>query len=387
MAVLGFNSNLHAAETVAEIEAGVLDLARAVRVGLGWPQVGLDLRLGQVAIAELQADARVLAGLRAACDRAGVVVTSINAFPLQSFQAAVVKERAYEPDWSEPLRRHLTMALIPIAAALVPGEVVCISTVPGGFRPAINGPGALTTLAVHLVEWAVAAWRFRQEGGPRVVLCVEPEPWCLLERGADVRALWRQLAQAGLAAASARLGDERAAQAVIAEHLGVCYDTCHASVMGEDPVTLIGELRQAGIPLPKVQVSAAPEVRDPAGDAAGVAALCALAEPRFLHQASLRSACGSQWWCRDLDELPRGLRALPDAVWARSHFHTPLFQPTRSQGLSSTIGETLTALPLLVGAAAIAVETYTWSVLGDAAEAVQGTIRELEWLADQTTAL
>ena len=72
-------------------------------------------------IAGMQADR---AGVREWVDdlrRRGLAITTVNAFPLGSFQGDTVKDLAYQPPWPTPERQQDTQALI----ALVP--LLCLS--------------------------------------------------------------------------------------------------------------------------------------------------------------------------------------------------------------------------------------------------------------------
>lgn len=218
------------------------------------------------------------------------------------------------------------------------------------------------------------------------MLALEPEPWCFLETTHDVVAFWHgALAQHGVAAAAAALdGDRAAASAAIARHLGICWDTCHVSLAFEDQAVAVTRLRAAGVPIAKVQVSAAPEVHDPYADSDGVAALRALAEPRFLHQTAARSTAGSLVKVEDLDQLDALLARLPTASTVRSHFHIPIFKEPQERGLSTTIGDSLAGLRACLADRAqphVAVETYTWSVIAASeGDPLKGTVRELGFL-------
>ncbi|MFW5845275.1 MAG: metabolite traffic protein EboE [Planctomycetota bacterium] len=385
MIVPAFNSNLHPAESLAEIREGVVPLASAVRERLGWRQIGLDLRLGSRAMADCAADPAAAHRLRDAFDAAGVVVVSINAFPLRAFQAPVVKDGAYRPDWTEAERLRDSIACIEPAAVLCPEGPVTISTVPGSYKPwgaAANDPARI---AAGFGRWVAAAARHRQATGRQVVLCPEPEPWCSLEQSHEVASFWSgPLMRAGVAAAAADLdGDEAAARTALREHLGLCVDTCHTSLAFEDQSAAVQRCADAGAQAWKCQFSAAPLLRESHRDTAGLQALRELAEPRFLHQTAARTAAGSLAKVPDLDALDRLLARLPDAVEVRSHFHVPVFWPEQEQGLSTTIAESVQGLRacLSAGCTHVAVETYTWSVLAaDERDVIAGTARELDLL-------
>jgi sugar phosphate isomerase/epimerase len=387
---LGYSSNLHAAETVADLERVIGAFTAEVRGRLGWAQLGLDLRLGSAAIAEL-GDPEVRTRLRRALDRAGAQAYTLNGFPLRPFQAAVVKADAYLPDWTDAQRERDSIALIPIALALSDEPLVTISTVPGSYRPFGPVRNDPRIIAAALGRWAGVAAHARQETGRTVVLCLEPEPWCFLETSWDVAWFWRgPLAEHGVAACAGLLdGDLVQARAAIAAHLGICFDTCHFSLAFEDQAAAVARLVAAKVPIVKCQFSAAPEVRAPLRDAAGLAELRALAEPRFMHQTAAATAAGSLSKVQDLDQLDRCLARLPSADAVRSHFHIPVFRPPRERGLSSTVADSLLGLRacLAAGCTHLAVETYTWSILAaDERDALSGTVKELEFLSQALAA-
>ena len=386
IAPLGYSTNLHAAETLAELEQRLLPFAAGVREALGWERLGLDLRLGDQALADL-ARPGATARLRAACDRLKLSAHTLNGFPLRAFQAPRVKEQAYLPDWSEEARLASSLRLLEVALALSDDALVTISTIPGAYRPAGPQHNDVTTIARNLARWVVTAHRTWEQTGRIAVLCLEPEPWCLLETSHDVAWFWSgPLRQHGLPVVREALGS--AAADALTRHLGVCVDTCHLSLAFEDQTAAVTRMAAAGARIAKCQFSAAPEVRLP--DAAGLAALRALAEPRFLHQSAAASDAGSQTRVADLDQLDLLLQRLPGAAIVRSHFHIPVFQPAQSTGLSSTIQDSERGLDacLAHGCTHFAVETYTWSILApDARDVEAGTIKELQQLQVCCTAL
>lgn len=382
---LGYSSNLHAAETVSELERVLAEFTAPARERLGWERIGLDLRLGSEAIREMTREPTALARLRRALDRAGASAHSLNAFPLRPFQAAVVKADAYRPDWTEDERTDDTIAIIPVALALSDEKLVTVSTVPGSYRPFGAAKNDHTIIAANLGRFAGHAAKSKRANGRTVMLCLEPEPWCTLETSYDTAAFWRgPLATAGVAAAAVVLdGDEHAARRAIAEHLGLCFDTCHFSLAFEDQRAAVERLVAAGVPLGKCQFSAAPEVLNPHTDSAGVAELRALAEPRFMHQTAASSASGSLSKVEDLDQLDTCLARLPNATAVRSHFHIPVDREPLTRGLSSTVADSRLGLAacLAAGCTHVSVETYTWSILAaHERDALAGTLRELQAL-------
>lgn len=384
LAPLGYSSNLHAAESVSDLEHVLTTFTAEVRRRLGWPTLGIDLRLGSKAIGELAQESNGIR-LRRALDAAGAVAHTLNGFPLRPFQAAVVKADAYLPDWTDAEREGDTISLIPISLALSDSPLVTISTVPGSYRPFGPERNDARRIATALGRWAAVAAHAWRDTGRTVMLCLEPEPWCMLENSVDASWFWQhELQDYGVASCATLLGGDRsAAQDAIRRHLGLCFDTCHVSLAFEDQAAAVARLRDAGVPVPKCQFSAAPEVRTPLQDQAGLGQLRALAEPRFMHQTAASSPSGSLSKVEDLDQLDACLARLPSADRVRSHFHIPVFRPATASGLSSTIADSLLGLSACVdaGCGHVAVETYTWSILAaNDQDVISGTVRELEFL-------
>lgn len=378
MLPLAYSTNLHAAEDVAGIAAALDRFAGPLRQRLGWDRLGVDLRLGSAALAG------DLSVIRSALDRNRLSAHTLNGFPLRPFQAARVKEDAYLPDWSEPQRLADSLRLIDAALVLSDEAEVTVSTCPGSFRPLGPRRNDARGFAAALGVWAAAAWRRRRETGRSVVLCPEPEPWCLLETSWEVAAFWSgPLAGAGVDAAAAALdGDRSAAAQAVASQLAVCFDTCHLALAFEDQASAVARMRAGGARIAKLQVSAAPEAD--AADPAAMAALAGMAEPRFLHQSALSDGAGGWSRCADLDRLGEAARRLPGARLARSHFHVPIDRRRLDNGLATTAADARSGLEACraAGVAHVAVETYTWPLLAADEDArIAGTAAELATLA------
>jgi len=216
---LGYSTNLHAAESLSDLRARLLPFAADVRQALGWSRLGIDLRLGDVALADLAKPDAVVA-LRADFDAAGLSAHTLNGFPLRAFQAPRVKEQAYLPDWTDPARLASSLRLLEVALVLSDEPLVTISTVPGSYRPFGPAHNDATVIAQNLARWVVAAHRVWETSGRVAVLALEPEPWCLLETSHDVAWFWRgPLATHGLAVLRAELGANSVASAALARHL------------------------------------------------------------------------------------------------------------------------------------------------------------------------
>ncbi|MEW2551128.1 metabolite traffic protein EboE [Streptomyces zhihengii] len=342
---LSYCTNVHPAETLEGVLAQLRDHCEPVRRRLGRDRLGIGLWLARDAAHALINNPAALRGLRAELERRGLEVVTLNGFPYEGFGAEEVKYRVYRPDWTDPERLAHTTDLARLLAALLPDDVTegSVSTLPLAWRTDFGADRAETARAA-LATLAERLDALQELTGRSIRIALEPEPGCTVETTADAIA---------------------PITAVGAPHrIGVCVDTCHLATSFEDPRTALTALADAGVFVPKAQLSAAlhaehphlPEVRE---------ALAAFAEPRFLHQTRTSTAAG----LRGTDDLAEavGGAALPDGSPWRSHFHVPLHAPP-APPLTSTLPVLTETLALLVGGPAprtrhLEVETYTWQAL------------------------
>lgn len=378
---LGYCLNVHPTQTFAEVRAALLGPAAEIKRRLCPDRpFAVGLRLS----AEAAAAPGATAELAAIFAGEGFMAFTMNGFPYGRFHGAPVKEAVYEPDWTTPERAAYTTALARTMAALVPpGEPATISTVPGGFAPATRGREA--TVAEGLLQATAALVRLERDTARTVALALEPEPWCLLETVADAVAFFGAHlftpAAARRLAALAGLTVEDAA-AALPRHLGLCLDVCHMAVGFEEPEEALPALAAAGIPVHKVQLSAA--LRVPHVDAAARRRAAAFRDAVYLHQTVARAPDGR---LRRILDLPEALETehADGAEW-RVHFHVPLFAELEPP-LASTRG-VLERLLAMHRAAPVTphleVETYTWDVLPAEARGgltiTDGIEKELRWV-------
>jgi sugar phosphate isomerase/epimerase len=172
---------------------------------------------------------------------------TINAFPFGDFHSRPVKEKVYLPDWSSTARRDYTIDAARILAQLLPDGVDgSISTVPVAY-----GKDCPPQATANLVAVAGELETLESQTGRLIRLALEPEPDCYLERTDECIAFFDQL----------RLMN----RALVDRYLGICLDVCHSAMQFEDPIVALERLKQAGIHVPKIQVSAALEVDNPTG--------------------------------------------------------------------------------------------------------------------------
>lgn len=373
-----YGTNVHPAEDLRGILAMLDGPAAAVRAA-SCPGgiLGLGLWLPAKAARTLAGSEEAALAVRARLAANGLRIDTVNAFPAGDFHGARVKESVYAPPWGDPARLDYTVDVgRALARLLDPGTSCVVSTAPGTWKGWRSGPAERRVLAEGLAAAAGALADIAAATGVRVVLAPEPEPGCTLETAAETADFWRRDLVPFLGPDAARL----------LPHLGVCADLCHFAVAGEDPAGALAGLRSAGVPVVKVQISAALEILRPAEDPAAVEALRAFDEPRWLHQCSGRTRLGSWLTAPDLPDLfadPGAWRAR--APW-RVHFHAPLHL-AEVAGVRTTRDLVAPALreALSWGGAApvLEVETYTWSAVPGAPEDLaEGIARELRFAGE-----
>lgn len=378
---LGYCLNVHPTQSFEEVRAALLGPVREIKARLspGGP-FGVGLRLSAEAAAAPQAAAELAAIFRGE----GFVAFTMNGFPYGRFHGAPVKEAVYEPDWATRERGEYTAGLARIMAALVPpGETATISTVPGGFAPRRRDREA--EVAEGLLHAAAALVRLERDTGRTVALALEPEPWCLLESTADAAAFFRD--HLFTRTAARRLAERvglraEEAAAALPRHLGLCLDVCHLAVGFEEPEAALAQLAGAGIPIHKLQLSAA--LRLPRADAAARRRAEAFRDAVYLHQTTARAPGGP---VRRFLDLPEALKqpARDGEEW-RVHCHVPVFAELEPP-LAST-RDVLERVLAIHRASPIAphleVETYTWDVLPEAARGgmsvIDGIEKEMRWV-------
>ena len=382
--------NIHPTQDWAEARAALLGPVAAVRRAV-CPDApfAVGLRFSAEATRTLEQPGP-RAELKAILARHDYLPVTVNGFPYGPFHGTRVKEAVYQPDWTRPERAEYTLALAELMADInPPGSFVSLSTVPGTFKPL--GGGNEQVMADHILGVVAALHGLRERTGRTVALAIEPEPFCFLETIDGAVAFFRRhLFSETAVGALAGLADlsRGEAAAALPRHLGLCYDVCHAAVEFEDPAGSIETLRAAGVPVLKLQLSAA--LRVPYVDSVARARLAAFDEPTYLHQVvSRRSFIDGPGPLRREPDLPPALsRPDSDGEEWRVHFHVPLFVDEIPP--FATTQDFLLEILALHRASPIAphleVETYTWSVLppelrGASIEA--DIAREMAWVLER----
>ncbi len=355
---LAYCTNIHPAETWEETRHVLQHQVLAVRnrlreQGLLPPDqpFAIGLRLSALAARELLGGdhlARFAHWLQAT----GTYVFTINGFPYGSFHGTRVKERVFQPDWTQPERLHYTQDLFRILAAIARPEITgaSVSTLPGSHKSFAADEAAIRHNLLDLAAWldALAA-----ETGHDFHLGLEPEPLGHFENTAETLAFFT------------RLQAEAVDPAMVLRRIGVNYDACHFALEFDDARASLDALCAAGLRISKIHLSSALafDPRDPAA----VDAIRAFDEPVYFHQVLLRDASGALTRFQDLpDFLATPAPAAAGAVEARVHFHIPL-DAEPAPPLRSTRDQAREVLAWHRdhphACQHFEIETYTWGVL------------------------
>ena len=386
-AQLTYCTSVHPGETLLAVRALLKQHVLAVKQAVAPEQpFGVGLRLAAAAADSLD-NAEELARFKAELAADGLYCFTLNGFPYGAFHATCVKERVYLPDWQAPERLRYTQVLARVLGELLPlGVNGSISTVPGCFKPNLNGPDSERLMANAMIDVVAMFVDIARGRGRHIALALEPEPGCFLETTAEVLKFFekylfsREGRQRLVDMADVDPAD---AERTLRRHIGVCLDTCHASVGFESPLAVWRQLQAAGITVPKVQIGAA--LRLVEATPQSLEALRALADGVYLHQTVVKSAAGLACFV----DLPEAFAEAPvaGAEW-RVHFHVPTF--LRELGLfESTQAELLPLLEelaLVPDCPHLEVQTDTWDVLPEEFRNVsleEAIARELRFVQDR----
>nr|WP_281373395.1 metabolite traffic protein EboE [Kineococcus aurantiacus] len=354
---------------------------------------GVSLRLSGESARTLAGDEDERHRLRDWLAEQDLYVYTVNAFPQGAFKNRVVMEDVYEPDWSTAARADYTRQVADVLADITPeGVSPSIQTMPLAFKPKAGSAGYVEAFTGHVLDVAAHLVGLEQRTGRRVVLAIEPEPFCYLETVAETVEYFDTHLFSGSASQelARRAGIPLSeAPAALRRHLGIVLDMGHQCVEFDDLTVSLQLLADHGVPIFKLQAAAAlwvPQVGEEE-----VAELEGFTDTIYLSQTTERGPDGRLRRFLNLSEAIAAWRADPraDVEW-RTHFHVPVFM--------DRIGPFRTTRPMIEDAlrahvaarqsAHLEIETYTWDVLpahlktGDIVDYVS---RELEFVRDVLT--
>ncbi|MCX6866219.1 MAG: metabolite traffic protein EboE [Verrucomicrobia bacterium] len=353
---LAYCTNIHPAETWEEtrrmLQSHVLavrDLLRAEGMLPTDAPFAIGLRLSAVAARELLEGGQ-LAAFRGWLEATNTYVFTINGFPYGSFHGTRVKERVFQPDWSERARLDYTKDLFRILAAIArPGTGASVSTLPGSHK-SFHADEAL--IRKHLIDMAAWLDDLSDQSGHDCHLGLEPEPFGHFEDAVETVAFFE------------RLHHHAPDASAIQRRIGVNYDACHFALEYADAQPTLQLFEWARIRISKIHLSSALafDPRDPAA----VTEIRAFDEPVYFHQVLARDNAGAITRFADLPDFLAAVSDPADFVEARVHFHIPLDREPAAP-LRSTRDHACDVLAWRAdhpeACRHYEIETYTWGVL------------------------
>ncbi len=392
---LSYCTNIHPGKSWDEVFASLERYALPLKRDLSPDKpFGIGLRLSRQASLEL-GKGKKLQDFRSWLQEKGCYVFTMNGFPYGGFHGQRVKDSVHEPDWTTRDRLDYTLLLFEQLAELLPdGMEGGISTSPLSYKPWFRDQpekleAAFLSSTRHLLEVVEHLEEIHNRTGHYLHLDLEPEPDGLLENTEEVLDYYANWLLPMARDTFAHRLDGHAADQLVHQYITVCYDVCHYAVAYEEPKETFLRMREAGIKVGKIQISAALKAflpddsrkRDNLGKA-----LAAFNESTYLHQVIEKKEDGT---LRQFPDLPEALATLDEAgarEW-RCHFHVPLFVGSYGE-LDSTQDDIVKVLDIARREPLthhLEVETYTWDVLPPAlrVDLKESIERELRWVKDR----
>lgn len=378
--------NVHPSRTLDEVLKNLTQFTIPIKSSVSPnTNMGIGLWLSATTLEELS-DQHRLADFRDRLTEQGLVPFTINGFPFGDFHQPIVKHDVYLPTWAAAERLDYTVQLAGIQHQLLPEKMSgTISTLPLGWpvKPSlVHDPVFFQLCAQNLRQCAARLAQLEDQTGRNILICIEPEPGCLIDTCDDLVDFYETFLLTG----------ETQTDLITRRHIGVCHDVCHSAVMFEDQATAISRYAGAGIRIGKIQVSSAIAAEfdpmSPEEKQVAFAQLQQFAEPRYLHQTSIETNDELIFFADLLFALQRF--DAPEKLtgsW-RIHFHVPIFAPQLGQ-LSTTQVEIANCLGALqqheIPTPHFEIETYAWNVLPQqwqTDDLVSGISREWNWFAE-----
>ena len=389
---LGYSTNVHPGEDMKAVYRSLKEYTLPIRKRIfGSETCGLELRLGIGSAKELSSRKARLE-FRDFLEESGLVLFSVNAYPLSDFHAHRVKETVYQPSWAQAQRASWTARIARIVDEVAPeGIKVSISTLGGCFRGHGHEPAVFRKLASHYLTALETFLEINARGERQMVLAVEPEPETTFETSQDLIDFFENYLLPAAFSRWKKRGSKGRIEADLRSVFTANIDTCHLSVLFEDQVSNLRQLQKAGLELGKVHVTNAVALKNPFRSPAAFRDLRKMDEPRYFHQFCGCDEKGDAVWRgTDLDQLPAKLQrgVQPEVKELRSHFHVPLYLK-KYRRLHTTRDDTERALAEVIRkrtCSHLVFETYTWPILAGGKQRKQklinGISREYRWLLD-----
>ena len=403
---LGYCTNIHPGETwtdhFAALQQAIPELKQRLSPDAPF---GIGLRLANIASEELEQPENLVTFQNWLADTDCYVYT-MNGFPFGGFHNTVVKADVHTPDWTTEARVEYTKRLFRILSVLLPvdelGNAIPggVSTSPLSYRRWFEWeqPAArdyiFSQTTQNVLEVVAELVKLRQQTDRLMHLDLEPEPDGVIET-ADEFITWftDYLLPMGIEQLTEQFGlTDDEAEATLCEHVRLCYDVCHFAVGYERPAEVLDKLKNYGLRVGKIQISAALKATFPA-DKSGreriIESFKEFNEPTYLHQVVARRGDGrtNMGELLRFPDLPEALAAFDDShIEWRSHFHVPLFVADY-EVLKSTQDDIVEVLRLQAERRftnQMEIETYTWGVLPDELkkDLIDSIEREIKWVLE-----
>lgn len=387
---IGYCGNVHPGRTIDEVKSNLelhtLDVKSQFRPN---EPLEIGLWLSETAAHELDDENRLF-GFRDWLADKQLRPFTLNGFPFGDFHEDVVKHSVYQPTWADPDRLDYTLRLARIISILMPpGATRTISTLPLGWPTRSNNhrdqfkhsdPSFLESCARHLRICSERLAEIEQSTGDNVILCIEPEPGCVLDTCDDIIDFFGKHLRCGNSTIDHRLH----------HHIGVCHDICHSAVMFEEQAAVIDAYDREGIRVGKIQVSSAVEADfdDPECDQGTLLEqLSGFAEPRYLHQTMIRTDQATRFF-EDLSLAIADNPQVDSGLW-RVHFHVPIFSESLGE-VGTTQSDIARCIQAIMNSDMpiphFEIETYAWNVLPAHLQSptlADGIAKELAWFDKQ----
>ena len=382
--VVGYCTNVHAGTDLKKVQQNLQDYSLHVKDRVRPDSsMGIGLWLSHEACRDLLQQAELQHFANWIAERQLLPFT-FNGFPYANFHQPVVKHQVYQPDWSRPERFEYTRHLAHIQRRLLEAQsestnFATISTLPLGW-PVAEGDHAdfQQKCGQQLIRLSEELDEIFDQSGIRIMVCLEPEPGCILDTATDVGRFFDQFL----------FSDDRAVTERIRRHIGVCHDVCHSSVMFESQEIALEQYETLDIEVGKYQISSAIEANfnlcpNEPDALALLRQLTNFSEPRYLHQTMVQHPDGRMEFHEDLPIAIEQAGQQPQGRW-RVHFHVPLFADKlgRVATTQSDVQRCLDSIRHPVDRPLhFELETYAWTVLPEALQVplAVGISQEMEW--------
>ncbi len=377
---LTYCSNIHAGESWEDHFAALKQYFPAVKKKISPDmRMGIGLRLSNEASLDLIRDDQ-LKNFSAWLTENDAYVFTMNGFPYGGFHHVIVKDQVHTPDWTTTDRVDYTIRLFRILEKLLPeGMDGGVSTSPLSYRHWFKSADALKTArqkaTANILIVAEELIRIQKNSGKLLHLDIEPEPDGILESGAEFIDWYEnELLQMGSALS-------------LKAYIRLCYDVCHFAIGYEDQEEVIRQLKQKGIGIGKIQISAALKgnFANAHKSSAIKQAFATFNEPVYLHQVVARKDDGNLLHYPDLPEALADTDDREVREW-RAHFHVPVFAEQFGI-LESTQQQIRQLIEMQINSpmtSHLEIETYTWEVLPSFLKLPlhESIIRELQWVME-----